>query len=68
LTRKEDSLPVKIITSSFQNRNFGAKITQAELDFLLDSYYEARGWTKEGIPTHEKLENLNILELRKKKN
>jgi aldehyde:ferredoxin oxidoreductase len=27
---------------------------------LLDDYYEARGWTKEGIPTEQKLKELGM--------
>jgi len=27
---------------------------------MLDDYYEARNWTKEGIPTAEKLKELGI--------
>jgi aldehyde:ferredoxin oxidoreductase len=30
---------------------------------LLDDYYEARGWTKEGIPPVEKLKELGMEDL-----
>ena len=33
------------------------------LDELIDEYYEAAGYTKEGIPTAEKLKALGIEEL-----
>ena len=38
-------------------------VTQAELDLLLDDYYESRGWTREGVPTKEKLKELGIEDL-----
>jgi aldehyde:ferredoxin oxidoreductase len=30
---------------------------------LLDDYYEARGWTKEGMPSVEKLKELGMEDL-----
>jgi aldehyde:ferredoxin oxidoreductase len=41
----------------------GAYVSQEELDLLLDDYYEARGWTEEGIPTIEKLKELGMDDL-----
>jgi aldehyde:ferredoxin oxidoreductase len=41
----------------------GAYVSQAELDLLLDDYYEARGWTREGIPTIKKLKELGMDDL-----
>ena len=41
----------------------GAFVTQQELDLLLDDYYESRGWTKEGVPTMEKLKELGMDDL-----
>jgi aldehyde:ferredoxin oxidoreductase len=41
----------------------GAYVTQEELDLLLDDYYMARGWTREGIPTIEKLKELGMDDL-----
>jgi aldehyde:ferredoxin oxidoreductase len=38
-------------------------VTQQELDLLLDDYYESRGWTKEGVPTVEKLKELGMDDL-----
>lgn len=33
-----------------------------QFETMLDQYYEARGWTREGIPTPEKLRELGIEE------
>jgi len=41
----------------------GAYVTQKEFDIGLDDYYDVRGWTKEGIPTVEKLKELGMNDL-----
>ena len=41
----------------------GSYITQEELDLMLDDYYAARGWTKEGVPTLDKLKELGLEDL-----
>ena len=38
----------------------GELISQTDLDTMLDEYYEARGWTREGVPTRAKLEELRL--------
>lgn len=65
LGRKDDTLPYKVmhIPIPDEGSSKGAVFTQAELDLLLDDYYEARGWTKQGVPTSEKLKELGIEEL-----
>ena len=40
----------------------GAIVTQDELDLMLDDYYQARGWTVEGIPPKAKLKELGLQE------
>ena len=37
-----------------------AKGHVVELDKMLSEFYELRGWSEEGIPTKEKLEELEI--------
>lgn len=41
----------------------GARLTLADLDVMLDEYYEARGWGKNGNPTREVLEDLDLPEV-----
>jgi aldehyde:ferredoxin oxidoreductase len=41
----------------------GAVVNQKEFDIGLDDYYAVRGWTKEGIPTVEKLKELGLRDL-----
>jgi aldehyde:ferredoxin oxidoreductase len=65
LSRKDDSLPYKVMHVPIPDEgpSKGAMVTQAELDLLLDDYYESRGWTREGIPTKEKLKELGMDDL-----
>ncbi len=35
-------------------------MTQEKIDQLLDDYYQLRGWTEDGIPTEEKLQELGL--------
>ncbi len=63
--RKDDTLPYKVMHLPVPDEgpSKGAYVSQKELDFLLDDYYEARGWTKDGIPSREKLEELAMKDL-----
>ena len=65
LTRKDDTLPWKVMNEPIADEgpSKGAFVSQAELDLLLDDYYESRGWSKEGIPTTEKLKELGMDDL-----
>ena len=38
----------------------GAVVSDEEFQVGLDDYYEARGWTMEGVPTVEKLNELGL--------
>jgi aldehyde:ferredoxin oxidoreductase len=64
-TREYDQVPPKIKNVPVPDEGFakGAYITQKEFDIGLDDYYETRGWTKEGIPTIEKLKELGLQDL-----
>ncbi|MCK4477005.1 hypothetical protein KAU88_00550, partial [Candidatus Bathyarchaeota archaeon] len=61
-TRKYDSLPPKIMTVPIPDEGVakGSVVNKEEFDLGLDDYYEVRGWTKDGIPTTEKLNELNL--------
>jgi aldehyde:ferredoxin oxidoreductase len=65
LTRKDDSLPWKVMNVPIPEDGpvKGAVVTQDELDLMLDDYYEARGWTFEGIPKAQTLKSLGMDEL-----
>ena len=61
LTRKDDSLPPRIMKDPIPSGVAkGSYVKQEELDIMLDGYYEARGWTKEGVPTKDKVKELGL--------
>lgn len=61
LTRKDDTLPPRVMEDPIPDGVAkGARVTREELDILLDGYYAARGWTKEGVPTKSKVEELGL--------
>ena len=65
LTRKDDHLPIKVMTTPIPDETVskGSYITQEELDFMLDDYYAHRGWTRNGVPTIEKVTELGLEDL-----
>jgi len=59
--RKQDTLPRRILTEPLHTREApGEGQLVSRQDEFLDKYYGLRGWTKEGIPTAEKLNELGI--------
>ena len=64
-TREYDTLPPKIMSVPVPDEGVakGAYVNKKEFDIGLDDYYEVRGWTKEGIPTVEKLKELGLDDL-----
>jgi len=64
-TRANDTLPWKIMNVPVPDEGIakGAVVNQEEFDLGLDDYYSVRGWTKDGIPTAEKLKELGLEDL-----
>lgn len=61
LGRAADTVPIRCMKDPIKSGVAkGSVVTQDDLDILLDDYYEARGWTQEGIPTKEKLGELGL--------
>ena len=65
LSRKDDTLPWKVMNQPIPDDGpgKGSVVTQEELDMMLDDYYQARGWTVEGVPTKATLANLGLEDL-----
>jgi aldehyde:ferredoxin oxidoreductase len=65
LGRKDDHLPYKVMHMPIPDEgpSKGAYVAQEELEMMLDDYYEVRGWTRDGIPTPEKLKALGMDDL-----
>ena len=64
-TRKFDTLPWKIMNCPVPDEGVakGAVVNQKEFDIGLDDYYKVRGWTKNGVPTPEKLKEVDLEDL-----
>jgi aldehyde:ferredoxin oxidoreductase len=60
VSRKDDTLPLRILVHRFQEG--GAEGRLPPLGRMLADYYQARGWTPEGIPTRAKLTELGLEE------
>jgi len=60
-SRKDDTFPTRLMTEPIKaGASAGQLISQADLDTMLDEYYEARGWDKKGNPTAAKLKELGL--------
>lgn len=57
--RKDDVLPPRILTERLDS---GAQLSKEDLDFMISSYYEARGWDEDGKIPDTKLHELDIIE------
>jgi len=56
-----DILPNRFFTDAFTKGPAKGKVlTQKGFKQSLQEYYQHRGWTQEGIPTHEKLKQLGL--------
>jgi aldehyde:ferredoxin oxidoreductase len=63
LARKDDnfSVPEKFLKEPLKDGGFKGQVFP--LDVMLDEYYDARGWGRDGLPTYEKLSQLGLIEI-----
>ncbi len=60
-TRKDDTLPWRILHKPIpKGKSAGSYVKPKELEHMLDEYYQARGWSEDGIPTKAKLISLDL--------
>jgi aldehyde:ferredoxin oxidoreductase len=59
-SRKDDTLPERMMTEPLQNAGPATGQVVRNLDALLDEYYAALGYGKDGIPTQETLKRLGL--------
>ncbi len=59
VTRADDTLPQRLLTEP--RPSGGAAGVLPDLDGMLAEYYRARGWTAEGVPSAERLEELGLV-------
>lgn len=57
-TKADDTLPPRMLNEPMPEGP--AKGQVVELDVMLPQYYRARGWDEAGVPTPEKLAELNL--------
>ena len=61
LSRKDDYLPEKFSKEGIEDGPLkGQTMSVERQDYMLDRYYEYRGWTADGIPRADTLERLGI--------
>ena len=61
VSRKDDTLPYRVMNEPIPDGSSkGRYCSQENLDKMLDTYYKLRGWSKDGIPTNEKLTELGL--------
>jgi aldehyde:ferredoxin oxidoreductase len=59
--RRHDTLPKRLQTEPLHTREAAGEGEMVrKLEPFLDEYYRLRGWTKAGIPSREKLEELGL--------
>ena len=60
-TRADDTLPPRVLEEALPSGvGAGTALTRAELDGMIASYYEARGWTADGLVPAEKVDALAL--------
>jgi aldehyde:ferredoxin oxidoreductase len=59
-SRKDDTLPTRMLTEPLKNAGPATGQVIRKLDTLLDEYYDALGYTRQGIPSMEKLTQLGL--------
>ncbi len=60
-SRNDDALPERFFESGIKSPYLNTGISRAEFEKTLDEYYQLRGWDENGVPTQEKLGELNLL-------
>jgi len=61
--RKDDTIPWRTMHEPIPDGPAkGRRCPPETLDAMLDEYYRLRGWTRDGVPTAEKLEELGLSE------
>jgi aldehyde:ferredoxin oxidoreductase len=59
--REDDTLPERILTEALPTGvAAGSTLIREDLDRMIEGYYEARGWTREGKITRDTWERLRL--------
>ena len=61
LTADQERLPKRIVSEPLPSGpHKGRRISEADMAVMLVDYYQQRGWDKNGHPTEDKLQSLNL--------
>ncbi len=64
LDRNADSLPARVFKDPIpKGRSKASIIKRSEFERMLDDYYQARGWSWNGVPTKAKLVSLDLYDI-----
>jgi aldehyde:ferredoxin oxidoreductase len=58
--RKDDTLPERFLTEPLQNAGPATGQVVRNLDGLINEFYDAAGYTRQGIPTPQKIDELGL--------
>jgi aldehyde:ferredoxin oxidoreductase len=58
-SRKDDTLPKRILTEPLRKGSADGQVIK-DIEAFLDEFYDECGWTRNGIPTPEKLRELGL--------
>jgi aldehyde:ferredoxin oxidoreductase len=59
-SRKDDKLPERFLTEPLEDAGLATGEVIHNLDGLIDEYYDVSGYTRDGIPTPQKLKELGL--------
>jgi aldehyde:ferredoxin oxidoreductase len=60
-SRKDDTLPKRFLSEAMENGESAGQTV--DLEMLLDEYYQAMGWDRNGIPRQTTLEKLGLIKI-----
>ena len=60
ISRKDDAIPKRFYEKIPNGPEKGTNVSPEEFENMLKEYYQLRGWNNLGIPTREKLKELNL--------
>ncbi len=63
-SRKDDHLPYRVTHDPIpKGVSKGSYVKEEELQRMLNDYYQARGWSNDGVPTKVKLDTLDLSDI-----
>jgi aldehyde:ferredoxin oxidoreductase len=59
-SRAEDTLPARLLSDEHEPSTAAPALSRARLDVMIAAYYEARGWTPDGVVPHDLRRKLGL--------